>query len=362
MASIDSFVAVCGAVQGLALSVAVGTARRGEPATNRALGMVLGGGAVAVGAIALSHAAWLPAASTWAPLLQLLETAATLVAGPLLLLYVLRVHGRGAELGPRFALHFAPAALWLAYAGPAVVRALAAGSAPRLAWPPILPLIAYQVLYSAAAVSLAVRHRRLAAAGAERWRTWSLLAFMLALHVAQAVRFGFHDVAALRNVVPLVGAAGFFVLTFAGLRRNALLLRPAPPLRGASRSPGPGPAVVLADDERTRRVAERLRHALEVERRYLDPELDLAGLAAEVGVPRTLLSRLLNQHFGRGFLDLIHGYRVRDAVALLSDPDAAHLTVDAVAERCGFRSRSTFYAAFRRHTGTTPSRLRDGSG
>jgi len=96
MIGIDSFVAVCGAVQGLALGVGVGTARRGEPAAHRALGMVLVGGALAMGTIALSHAAWLRAGDLVGALLELLETTATLAGGPLLLLYVRRATGRGA--------------------------------------------------------------------------------------------------------------------------------------------------------------------------------------------------------------------------------------------------------------------------
>jgi len=348
MMGIDSFVAVCGAVQGLTLGVGVGTARRGEPAANRALGMFLVGGALAMGTIALSHAAWLRAGDLVGALLELLETTATLAGGPLLLLYVRRA--TGVPTRPLFALHFAPAVLWLGYAAPAVARAATQGGAPRLLWPPILLCVAYQLLYTIFAVATAVRgHGRSPAA--ESWRTWSLLAFMIALHAAQIVRFGFRDVAQLRNVVPLVGAAGFFVLTVAGLRRSPLLTRR--PVRHA---------VAVADDERTRRLAERVRCALEEERRYRDPDLSLGRLAAEIGVPRTLLSRLVNQRFGTGYLDLVNGYRVREAARLLADPAAGHLTVDAVAERCGFRSRSTFYDAFRRHTGTTPSRLRPANG
>jgi AraC-like DNA-binding protein len=34
------------------------------------------------------------------------------------------------------------------------------------------------------------------------------------------------------------------------------------------------------------------------------------------------------------------------------------MAIDAVAKECGFNSRSTFYDAFRRHLGQTPSQHR----
>ena len=105
-------------------------------------------------------------------------------------------------------------------------------------------------------------------------------------------------------------------------------------------------------------VAARLTDLLERERPYLRPDLTLDELAAELEVPRTHLSQVINERFGQSFPDLLGGYRMRESERLLGDGSVAHLTIEAIARRSGFNSRSTFYEAFRRQHGVTPSEYR----
>ena len=64
---------------------------------------------------------------------------------------------------------------------------------------------------------------------------------------------------------------------------------------------------------------------------------------------------MINERLGRSFHTLINGLRVEEAKRLVADPANAHLTLAAIAERCGFNSLSAFNAAFKRHTGQTPT-------
>ena len=73
---------------------------------------------------------------------------------------------------------------------------------------------------------------------------------------------------------------------------------------------------------------------------------------------KTHLSQVLNENLGHSFLDYLSGYRVRESLRLLTDENASHLTIEAVARRSGFNSRSAFYEAFRRHQGVTPADFR----
>jgi AraC-like DNA-binding protein len=49
--------------------------------------------------------------------------------------------------------------------------------------------------------------------------------------------------------------------------------------------------------------------ALETDRPYLSAELTLDELAAELAVPRTHLSQVVNERFGQSLTDLLGGYR-----------------------------------------------------
>ncbi|WP_397546448.1 helix-turn-helix domain-containing protein [Rhodothermus marinus] len=97
---------------------------------------------------------------------------------------------------------------------------------------------------------------------------------------------------------------------------------------------------------------------METEKLYRQPDLTLQALAERLGISPHNLSEVLNTAFGQSFYDFVNGYRVREVQALLADPERAHLTILALAMEAGFSSKSTFNAAFKKHTGLTPSAYR----
>jgi AraC-like DNA-binding protein len=98
-----------------------------------------------------------------------------------------------------------------------------------------------------------------------------------------------------------------------------------------------------------------LEHTMVQERAFLDPALDVAGLATRLGITAHQLSQLLNRELGVTFTDYVNGERVREARRILDDPGRRDLTILAVALDVGFRSKNTFTNAFKKHAGTTPS-------
>ncbi len=102
----------------------------------------------------------------------------------------------------------------------------------------------------------------------------------------------------------------------------------------------------------------RLERAMEVEKLYLDPELDLSGLAAHVGAARNQLSYVINQNLGKSFYDLVNEYRVREVLRLMDDGAHANDKMISLAFDAGFNSKPTFNAVFKRITGRTPSDYR----
>lgn len=112
----------------------------------------------------------------------------------------------------------------------------------------------------------------------------------------------------------------------------------------------------LIDPELAASIAARLLEAMTRDTPYLDPLLTLPRLALKTGTTANTLSAVLNQHLGVNFFDFVNGYRVDDAARLLlACPDR---TVLDIAMEVGFNSKSTFNAAFKKHTGTTPSAWR----
>lgn len=110
------------------------------------------------------------------------------------------------------------------------------------------------------------------------------------------------------------------------------------------------------EPEQAKAIASRLLDLMTRDAPHLDPLLTLPRLALKTGTTANTLSAVLNQHLGINFFDFVNGYRVDDAARLLLDtPDR---TILDIAMEVGFNSKSTFNAAFKKHTGTTPSAWR----
>ena len=101
-------------------------------------------------------------------------------------------------------------------------------------------------------------------------------------------------------------------------------------------------------------VAEKLKEVMAAEQPYLDYDISLSELAEQVGVDRHLLSEVLNQHLHVKFYDFINQYRIAAALSLMQS-DYAKTPLTQIASDTGFKSRTTFYNAFKKHTGQTPS-------
>lgn len=91
-----------------------------------------------------------------------------------------------------------------------------------------------------------------------------------------------------------------------------------------------------------------------IHRRYAEP-LTLSGLAAELGVSPSHLSRTLTAGLGHGFSEELSRARLAAAQTLLLD---VRLGIKQVARRCGYSSYTYFFDVFRKHTGMTPQRYR----
>jgi AraC-like DNA-binding protein len=111
-------------------------------------------------------------------------------------------------------------------------------------------------------------------------------------------------------------------------------------------------------EHRAQALLAELASLMSTEKPYQEEDLTLPDLAKRLRVSPQTLSQLLNQKIGRSFHDYIGDHRVHDVMRCLNDPAYDTQTVLAIAQDAGFRSKSAFHDAFRRATGTTPSRYR----
>ena len=96
---------------------------------------------------------------------------------------------------------------------------------------------------------------------------------------------------------------------------------------------------------------------MHAEKPYLDNELGLPQLAAEMGISSHDLSYLLNEGFGKNFFQFINTYRVAEAKQLMLSEKHKHLNLLGIAYSAGFNSKTTFNTSFKKETGLSPSQF-----
>lgn len=79
---------------------------------------------------------------------------------------------------------------------------------------------------------------------------------------------------------------------------------------------------------------------------------DLAGM---IGQPVRSVSKAINLCHGDNFHQLLNKYRIREAARLMHLPENNVLTIQGIAERAGFKSRTSFASLFKKMMGLNPS-------
>jgi AraC-like DNA-binding protein len=101
---------------------------------------------------------------------------------------------------------------------------------------------------------------------------------------------------------------------------------------------------------------DKLNKLMAAEQYYLESDLSLQSLAERLKISPHHLSQILNGKLARNFYDYINELRVAHAKqAMLKNPQQAIIDI---AFESGYNSKNSFYNAFKRHTGMTPSDYR----
>lgn len=102
-------------------------------------------------------------------------------------------------------------------------------------------------------------------------------------------------------------------------------------------------------------IARVIEDVLTGQQAYLQKGYSMRDLSVATGYQPYLLSPVINQVYKQHFNDLINSRRIGHACSLIQSGTANLLTLQALADECGFNNRNTFTTAFKKHTGQIPS-------
>ena len=98
-----------------------------------------------------------------------------------------------------------------------------------------------------------------------------------------------------------------------------------------------------------------LKVLMEQEKLFKKIDLTLDNLSDRLQISSGYLSQIIKEKEQKNFFDFINTYRVEAVKEKLLDKDYQNYTILGVAMECGFNSKSTFNAVFKKFTGDTPS-------
>ena len=111
----------------------------------------------------------------------------------------------------------------------------------------------------------------------------------------------------------------------------------------------------LADDDKAQ-LALKISKIMETDAAIYSPEFTLLQLSDMVDSNYKYVSQVINQVFQKNFHALLNEYRISEACRRIIDTEQyGHLTIEAIAESIGFKSRTSFIATFKKIVGIPPS-------
>ncbi len=110
------------------------------------------------------------------------------------------------------------------------------------------------------------------------------------------------------------------------------------------------------DQVEFQKINEKLMNLMEIEAVYRNPDLNLEALAHQLGVSKHRLSQFLNHNLQKTFHQYINDYRINEACQLLKENKP--FSIEAIGHEVGFHSRSSFFSAFKKLKGVTPSKFK----
>jgi len=107
-------------------------------------------------------------------------------------------------------------------------------------------------------------------------------------------------------------------------------------------------------DEQSELLFNKILKSIEEDELYKDAEISLKSLSQSLNVTPQIISMVINQKSAKNFNGFINSYRIEEAKRLLKLEQYENYTVSAIAYEVGFNSISSFNTAFKKLTNDTP--------
>lgn len=341
------------ALQAAILSIILASLKKGQQKANRILAIMMG-----LFSLTLIHyiAFWTGYIRVY-PHFMALSTSFPFLYGPLLWTYLHKLYNR--PLGKFYFLHFLPFLILLIILSP---RYLLSAEEKRIlmqqghnfnyrivAWIQIIHMISYGVI--------AYRFHRKQTGNWKQWRNTLFFAYggfvssfityyLLILHPDFSPSWDYMISGAMCVFIFLVALMGYIQPEIFSGKTMVQALKPEKYAHSS------------LNTHRAQILTQRLDMLMEEQRLFLNPQINLPGLAKTLNISTHQLSQLLNEYKGLSFSDYINQLRVEAVLKRMEDINYLQTPAIQIAYEVGFNNKVSFYQHFKKITGKTPGQYK----
>jgi AraC-like DNA-binding protein len=102
-------------------------------------------------------------------------------------------------------------------------------------------------------------------------------------------------------------------------------------------------------------LEKRIDQLFQKEKLYLQPDLTLKQFAEKMEVSERNVSQFIKIKYGKGIREFINYHRIEEALVLMQNGYLVSRSIEGLCFSVGFRSRITFFLAFKKFTGLNPT-------
>ena len=141
------------------------------------------------------------------------------------------------------------------------------------------------------------------------------------------------------------------VLSLLAKNESGISLQYASPLETDQRK--------ITNSEDLKTLMEEIDSYMQSTEIFLNRELTIIDLAEKLNIHPKKISACINTIFDQNFNSYVNELRIKKAEDLLSDQSLSYFSIEGISKEVGFHSKSAFYAAFKKVTGTTPNKYKE---
>ena len=195
-----------------------------------------------------------------------------------------------------------------------------------------------------------------------RWAR-SFVIFGFAILLLHMVVFFIESSIYFRIFFSSVNVALLYWATIRGIMQYnvvSVLSSPTTSSKGAEEKKLSEPSGVYSlSDEGLEELMQQIDQYMGTSEAFTDRELTIIDIAKALEVHPRRVSTAINTISTQNFNTYVNRYRIEKAEKMLYEREIENLSVEGIGTEVGFHSKSAFYSAFKKVTGTTPSKYRE---